>query len=236
NTYSGVTFVSAGTLVLRKSFTSGSSLTVDDGATVRLAVSAITPHNVLLRTSSLTTNTTGKLDLSDNKLIVSGGDIAAVAASVKSGLNISGALWTGTGINSSVAAADAAAHSNSTIFAVGAISNNGGQIGVAGSIYTSFGGESVTTADVLVRFTYFGDANLSGDVNSTDYFLIDNGFLNNRSGWINGDFDFSGTINSTDYFLIDNAFLNQGGALTPEQGFAGVNAVPEPAATALVAG
>jgi hypothetical protein len=58
-----------------------------------------------------------------------------------------------------------------------------------------------------------GDTDLSGSIDSTDYALIDNGFLNNLSGWVNGDFDYNGLIDSTDYALIDNAFLNQGAPL-----------------------
>jgi len=63
--------------------------------------------------------------------------------------------------------------------------------------------------DVLVRYTLFGDADLSGSLTSNDYFQIDTGFVANRTGWINGDFDYDGTITTNDYFLIDNAFLAQ---------------------------
>jgi hypothetical protein len=53
-------------------------------------------------------------------------------------------------------------------------------------------------------------------VDSTDYFLTDNGFNAGvlDGGWINGDFDYSdGLINSTDYFLIDNGFNFHGAPL-----------------------
>jgi hypothetical protein len=61
-----------------------------------------------------------------------------------------------------------------------------------------------------------GDADLSGDVTSTDYSLIDSGFALALSGWVNGDFDYSGAVDATDYALIDNAFAFQTGVL-PEQ-------------------
>jgi len=64
-----------------------------------------------------------------------------------------------------------------------------------------------------VKYTYFGDADLSGSIDATDYSLIDNGYVNSLSGWIHGDFDFSGVIDATDYALIDNAYVNQSGAL-----------------------
>jgi hypothetical protein len=66
---------------------------------------------------------------------------------------------------------------------------------------------------VLVKFTYFGDADLSGSIDATDYSLIDNGYIYQLSGWINGDFDYSGSIDATDYALIDNAYVNQVGPL-----------------------
>ena len=82
--------------------------------------------------------------------------------------------------------------------------------------------------DVLLKYTWFGDADLNGQVNSSDYFQIDTGFLGTRSGWINGDFDYDGTIGSNDYFLIDSAFLAQGSTVLSPGSSAGVTAVPEP--------
>jgi hypothetical protein len=58
-----------------------------------------------------------------------------------------------------------------------------------------------------------GDADLTGQIDGTDYSLIDNGFVNSLTGWLNGDFDYNGVIDSTDYALIDNAFVNQAGPL-----------------------
>ena len=57
--------------------------------------------------------------------------------------------------------------------------------------------------------TLFGDADLSGTVDDTDYFLANDGFLNNKTGWVHGDFDFGGTVDDTDFFLLNNGYLNQ---------------------------
>ncbi len=67
-----------------------------------------------------------------------------------------------------------------------------------------------------MKYTYFGDANLDGVVNASDYTLIDNGFNSQTTGplltgWFNGDFNYDGVINGDDYALIDNAFNTQGG-------------------------
>ena len=48
---------------------------------------------------------------------------------------------------------------------------------------------------------------------ATDYARIDGGFLNGRTGWLNGDFDLNNVVNFDDYSLIDQAFNTQGGAL-----------------------
>jgi hypothetical protein len=64
--------------------------------------------------------------------------------------------------------------------------------------------------DLLIKYTYFGDADLSGTVTAADYLLIDNGFNNGGVGWHNGDFNYDGVINGDDYTLIDNAYNSQG--------------------------
>jgi hypothetical protein len=79
-----------------------------------------------------------------------------------------------------------------------------------------------------VKYTYYGDATLTGSVTAADYVQIDNAFNNNSNplntpltGWYNGDFNYDGVINGDDYTLIDNAFNSQGQAT-----FAGVSAGP----------
>jgi hypothetical protein len=111
-------------------------------------------------------------------------------------------------------------------------------------IYTSLDGSAVAVNDVLVKFTYYGDANLDGKVDGSDYSRIDNGALNHLTGWFNGDFNYDGMINGSDYTLIDNAFNTQGAQLASElasptaqiAGAAGIgsSAVPEPATLGLL--
>jgi len=157
-----------------------------------------------------------RLDLTNNSLIVSVGD-ATIASSVtgliKTGLENGGAFdWGGPGIGSSEAAARNAT-AGSFLYGLGVILNDLAQVGGTGPIYTDFAGQTLAGNEVLVKFTYFGDADLSGSIDATDYSLIDNGYVNALSGWINGDFDYSGAIDATDYALIDNAYVNQSGTL-----------------------
>jgi hypothetical protein len=94
--------------------------------------------------------------------------------------------------------------------------------------------------DVLVKYTYFGDANLDGVVDGSDYTLIDNGYHNKLTGWGNGDFNYDGVVDGSDYTLIDNAY-NQDYA-SPAAAIASVAtqiapqgaSVPEPSMCAVV--
>jgi hypothetical protein len=97
-------------------------------------------------------------------------------------------------------------------------------------LLSSFDGAPTTDGDVLVKYTYYGDANLDGQVDGSDYSRIDNGVLNHLTGWFNGDFNYDGVINGSDYTLIDNAFNTQGAALASEL------SSPNAAATAQIAG
>jgi hypothetical protein len=84
------------------------------------------------------------------------------------------------------------------------------------SIYgpdAGFDGVAIDNSTVLVKYTYFGDADFNGVVNFDDYSRTDAGFNGNRSGWLNGDFDGNGLVNFDDYSLIDLAFNTQGPAL-----------------------
>src|SRR5208282_2315621 len=80
-------------------------------------------------------------------------------------------------------------------------------------------GQTISDTDILVKYTYFGDTNLDGVVNASDYLAIDSAFNHNSSvgaggqfeaGWANGDFNYDGLINGDDYTLIDNAYNSQG--------------------------
>jgi autotransporter-associated beta strand protein len=218
---------------------------VSPGAKVTLAATGTTPRAVL-RASSLAVG--GLLDVQNNGLdLPSSVTLSAVNQLVKQGYNAGGNAWQGTtGITSSAAAAD-----TTHMTALGVITNDQGGTGGAlygsgGSIASTFDGMTPNAHDVLVKYTYYGDANLDGSVSSADYTLTDAGFLSQGSahpltGWYNGDFNYDGVVNGSDYTLIDNAFNTQGASLASEvasptaQIAAGpVSAVPEPASLSLV--
>jgi len=139
------------------------------------------------------------LDLGGNDMIVQGGSLATITQLVASGSN--GDLWNGTGITSSAAENDP-----THLTALGVAT-----AGAAGNL--TFDGQSVSSADVLVKYTYIGDTNLDGQVDGSDYSNIDNGFISGLTGWSNGDLNYDGVVDGSDYALIDNAFNTQGASL-----------------------
>jgi fibronectin-binding autotransporter adhesin len=250
NTYSGGATVNAGTLVAGHIHALGTTVgpTVNNTAILKLQAGLTAPVQVAGLTIAGGTTPTATLDMTDNNMVVHNGDIGTTIAQLKSGLNASGTLWTGAGITSSTAAANAAANSNSTVFAVGAIKNIDQNNNLIYSTWPAppspdTGATGLATTDVLVKYTYFGDANLDGVVdNTTDYDLWSTGFTNPglaaTNGWLYGDFDFSGTVdNTSDYDLWSTGFAHQGGPLTGGGGTAAapssVQQVPEPSALIL---
>src|SRR5205814_6038367 len=159
---------------------------------------------------------------------------------ITSGFN--GGAWNGAGINSSTAAADA-----NGLTAIGYASN-------ADYGASSFKGVTGLNAnDMLVRFTYYGDADLSGDVTIDDFTQFLNGYQTQSAAtnnWLNGDFDYSGTVTLDDFTQFLYGYQNQGaplGALEAAVASANVSssqrammlsavqAVPEPATAGALA-
>ncbi len=238
NFYAGATTVSGGTLTLAASgaLPSATNLTVGSAGTVVAAASA-TPVAVTVNTLSVA----GKLDLTNNGLVAHSSSVAAITALIKSGYNNGG--WNGSaGIISSTAATDA-----THLTTLGVIANNDGTgtplYGTGATIFATFNGAAPSLDDVLVKYTYYGDANLDGAVDGSDYTKIDVGFnsSNALTGWLNGDFNYDGKVDGADYTLIDNAFNTQGASLGSNpasliaSSTAQTAAVPEPATLGFIA-
>jgi len=151
--------------------------------------------HAVVRVLNLIINGDGTLDVGDNTLLVGNTSVDAVAALIRSGR--SGGAWTKPGITSSTAR-------SRPMTGLAAVANNQGE--------------------VVVKYTWDGDANLDGLINADDYFQIDSGYITQAKGWYNGDFNYDDIINADDYFLIDSAFIGQTGPLAASK--------PEPAVSA----
>jgi hypothetical protein len=184
--YQSTIALGTGASLALSSSTSASALSLAANATVSVGTS--TGSRSLIQVDSLSTASGSTINLANNDLIVHGGNLAAVTALLKSGYNeAGGGNWSGPGIQSSAAA------SNTThLTALGAI-----QASSAGT----YDGAAVAAGDVIVRYTYYGDANLDGKVDGSDYSLIDAGYASHGklSGWSNGDFNYDGVIDGSDY-------------------------------------
>jgi T5SS/PEP-CTERM-associated repeat protein len=180
------------------------------------------------RLGQLTIFPGGTMDLSDNKLIVVAGPLGAWNGSAYTGItglvdsgrgNASNAQWDGSGIITR----DTRAVNNNDFCSLG--------VARAGDVGKSiFGGLSVAPDDVLVMFTYGGDANLDGKINIDDYGQIDFNVGSSGSvfGWFNGDFNYDGKINIDDYGIIDFNVVAQGPPFAAGASAEGLAAVPEP--------
>jgi autotransporter-associated beta strand protein len=237
STYTGVTQVNSGTLMIEPNFGSGiqtlalpGGLNIAGGAVTQVATVGSHSNRALIQVGKLSiagsaNAWTGTLDLGNNDLDLTGASLATVTNQVAQGYNKG--QWNGGGNGSGGIVSSAAAADSSHLTALGVISNN-----VSGSaLYSSytgsmglFDGTAPGLNDVLVKYTYYGDTDLSGSVDGTDYSRIDNGFLNHLTGWFNGDFNYDGVVNGSDYTLIDNAFNSQGASLAAS--VAGPSALP----------
>ena len=97
---------------------------------------------------------------------------------------------------------------------------------------SSFGGVSVTTSQILVGYTFAGDANLDGKVNASDFAaLAANYGSTSGSEWTQGDFNYDGVVNTTDFNLLASNFNKS----MPSPSAALGTLVPEPM-TGFIAG
>ncbi len=234
NNYAGGTTVNDGTLVVGHVNALGSGgLAINSTATTQLQAGLSGP--VQLPTLSIAggSSPTATLDITDNNMIVHNGDLSALTAQAKAGLS-GGFDWNGTGLTSTTARDD-----SNFATAVGVIQNDDGG---GGAIYSSWpagadsgGAVSVSQTDVLIKYTYYGDADLDGMVTSgQDYDLWLFGKSGGGTGWEFGDFDYDGSItgaNDYDLWLYGKSVS----AGNPLGGGGGVQPVPEPSTLLLAA-
>jgi hypothetical protein len=143
------------------------------------------------------------IDVKGNTMEVSFADIDhrdTLTDALRRGYN--GGAWTGNGVRSSVAAANAgAAHR------------------------TAVGLANVANVGFRMQYTYSGDANLDRKVDLTDFTTLAANFNQSTRFWYDGDFNYDGTVNLTDFTLLASNF-NQ--TMPSSSADIGVT-VPEPA-------
>jgi hypothetical protein len=172
-------------------------------------------------TSSLAITGGSAVDMADGAAIFdySGtSPLAMVRGYILNGYN--GGSWNGTGMNSSAAAAAAATGHRSALGYAEAAS-----IGLGTGSF--FGGQTLADSTaLLVRYTYAGDGDLSGNVDLTDFTYLAANFNGTGKNWLEGDYDYDGTVNLTDFtFLASNFNQSLGAGEAADLG----SRVPDPA-------
>jgi autotransporter-associated beta strand protein len=90
--------------------------------------------------------------------------------------------------------------------------------------------DDTAAKQVTVLRALYGDANLSGTVDTIDFNLLVNSFSQTGKNWADADFNYDGTVNTVDFNLLASNFSKSLAGTTA--GSAG-GLVPEPASFAL---
>jgi len=152
----------------------------------------------------------GSLDLCDNDLILDDMNLETVRGYLAASFN--NGSWNGYALGSSSARTQSTSLHRTALRYAGASS-----IGVS-----TFDGQPVAGASVLIRYTYSGDANLDGKVNALDFNALASNFGSSGKTWSQGDYNYDGMINTLDFNVMASNF----GLLLPSQPMAMI--VPEP--------
>jgi ELWxxDGT repeat protein len=191
----------------------GAALTIDpdSGSVVRVASLALTnggrvalaPHGAgAVRTLVVdgvpAVDATSSLDLADNAVVVLNGSATAIQSLVAAAFDRG--AWDGVGgITSSAAAADP---------------NGATAVGFAGNSHlgksTFAGVDGLTASAVFMKYTYYGDADLSGSTTLDDFTLFLHGYQTGGTDWFAGDYDFDGLVTLDDFTLFLRGYQQQG--------------------------
>jgi hypothetical protein len=151
-----------------------------------------------VRSLSIQTDASGKpagrVDLADNALAVDYADAgASPIANVRSliGAACDAGAWTGNGLGSSVAAANAGRGLG--------YAEASAMLGAAGG---TFEGQKVDGTAVLVKYTVMGDATLGGEVNFDDLLLLAKHYNGTNAVWRDGDFNYDAVVNFDDLLIL----------------------------------
>src|SRR5665213_815856 len=155
---------------------------------------------IVVGPAGLSMSTASTIDLTDNDMILQGAGSAGVLQ-VQSLVShaYNGGNWKGSGLGSSNAA-----------LSVGAAMQTAEGFALNGNLTTPFGtfdGVSVTSADVIDRYTVAADANLDGVVNLTDYRILRNNLNKTGMTWATGDFNYNSTTDTADYSILQANYL-----------------------------
>ena len=179
--YSNIVTVLTGAALSFGNSTHANTLNVSSGGKASVAggsASVVEVNNL---------SNSGTIDVQNGELLVNYGSgtdpFSTLVAEVKSGY--AGGTWTGAGINSSHAA------SSSGHYGVGIADSKDGVV------------KGLAAGQVEIKFALYGDVNLDGVVNGTDFGILAANFGKATTGaWDHGDFNYDGSVNGSDFGLL----------------------------------
>jgi hypothetical protein len=155
----------------------------------------------VLTVTSLSVGIAGTLNLTDNDMIVDytgASPIAPVQSLLAAGRG-TGSWNTSSGITTSLG--------NASTFALGYAEAS--DVAPGGT----FSGQPVDTTAIVVKYTFYGDANLDGRVNVTDLGRLASNWQQSSRRWAQGDFSYDNVVNVTDLGALATNW--QAGAIIP---------------------
>jgi hypothetical protein len=141
-----------------------------------------------------------KFDLATKAIVINYSGSSPLA-SIKSQLTngYANGAWTGTGINSSTAAAT-----------VGSTHPTALGYAEANDLFTlfpaTFKGESIDSTSILICYTAYGDATLNGSVDTADFNTLAANFGGAGKRWSQADFNYDGSVSTIDFNLLATNF------------------------------
>jgi hypothetical protein len=149
--------------------------------------------------TTLDVSATGTLDFANNDLVIqstAGAKPALVSAlSTRLASGYAGGLWNGAGVNSSTAAANTNVDTGLNL------------VDNALLVLLDFGGTPVNENSILLKYTYYGDIDLNGQVDADDLTVFANNFgRTSGATQIDGDIDFDGDVDADDLTVFANNF------------------------------
>ena len=136
----------------------------------------------------------GDLDITNNHLILSDPD-GSIDSTIRGYLaaGYAGGAWNGVG-------------------GIVTSSPTGTKYGIGYADGADGGVSGITSGQLEVKYTLYGDANLDGSVNSIDFGDMAANFGKSGKVWDQGDFNYDGVVNSVDFGLLAGNFGKSAGS------------------------
>jgi hypothetical protein len=163
-------------------------------------------HNKVLATSAIAASSGGRIDLADNDAIVDY-QFSSPAASIRAMLS------TGSLTSSAAGSGKALGYGDNKVLG-----------------FSTFDGRPVDPTSVLIKYTFGGDTNLDGTVNTLDFVALAGSFQKSGKLWTDGDFNYDGTVNALDF----NALASDFGKTIAPIGVTFGTLAPEPSSAVLI--